>query len=354
MITGTPLIRQPPAWQRELTHAVTDAAELVRLLGLDPALIEPARAAARQFGLRAPRGYVARMRPGDPADPLLRQVLPLAAENVAAPDFVLDPVGDLSSMAVPGVLHKYQGRVLLTITGACAVHCRYCFRRHFPYGDANPASEQWGAALKYIADDASIREVILSGGDPLTLTDDKLAGLLRRLNDIAHLERLRIHTRLPIVLPARVTRELCGTIGASRLQTVVVVHANHANEIDADVAAALRDLRDAGATLLNQSVLLAGVNDDADALCALSERLFTAGVLPYYLHLLDRVQGAAHFDVDGARAERLWRVVAARLPGYLVPRLVREVAGAAYKLPLAVGSSPPSDPTIIPPSAMFE
>ncbi len=345
MITGTPLVRQPPAWQQELAHAVTDPAELVRLLGLDRSLIEPARAAAHRFGLRVPRGYVARMRPGDPTDPLLRQVLPLATENVAAPDFSLDPVGDLSSMAVPGVLHKYEGRVLLTITGACAVHCRYCFRRHFPYANANPASEQWGAALAYIATDPSIREVILSGGDPLTLADDKLAGLSCRLNDIAHLERVRIHTRLPIVLPTRVTRELCRTIRVSRLRVVIVVHANHANEVVTDVATALHDLRDAGAMLLNQSVLLAGVNDNADALCALSERLFATGVLPYYLHLLDRVQGAAHFDVDHARAEHLWRDMAARLPGYLVPRLVREVAGAAYKLPFPIEWNPLDDST---------
>jgi EF-P beta-lysylation protein EpmB len=227
--------------------------------------------------------------------------------------------------------------VLLTATGACAVHCRYCFRRHFPYAEANAAADHWQAALDYVARDASIREVILSGGDPLALGDRRLAHLAQRLAGVTHLERLRVHTRLPIVLPERVTQELLDWLAGTRLRAVVVLHANHANEIDSSVRAALTRLESAGLVLLNQSVLLRGVNDSVDALAALSETLFAAGVLPYYLHMLDRVRGAAHFDVGETRARELHEQLAARLPGYLVPRLVREVAGAASKQGLALG-----------------
>lgn len=302
------------------------------MLRLDPALIEPARAAARQFGLRVPRGYIARMRRGDSADPLLRQVLPLGAERIAVDGFGIDPVGDLAAMAAPGVLQKYQGRVLLTTTGACAIHCRYCFRRHFPYADANPAANGWRAAIEYIEADASVREAILSGGDPLTLSDSKLAELIQALAALPHVERLRLHTRLPVVLPERITGDLCALLTRTRLSGVVVLHANHPNEIDAQVAAALARMRESGITLLNQSVLLRGVNDSAEVLCALSESLFRAGVLPYYLHLLDPVAGAAHFDVDAGTAKALWTRMRDRMPGYLVPKLVREDPGAPAKV----------------------
>lgn len=325
------MLRQPPAWQRELARAITDPEELIQILGLDRALLVPARRAAGVFGLRVPRGYVARMRPGDPADPLLRQVLPIIEETESVAGFGVDPVGDLAAMVVPGVLHKYHGRVLLTATGACAIHCRYCFRRHFPYGDANPATDHWRAALAYIEADPSIGEVILSGGDPLTLTDARLAVLVERLGTIAHVARLRIHTRLPVVLPERVTDELLALLARTRLKSVVVIHANHAHEIDAAVADALARLRDAGVARLNQSVLLAGVNDNVDALVDLSEALFAADVLPYYLHLLDKVAGAAYFDVAEARGRELIDQMQQRLPGYLVPRLVREEPGAPGK-----------------------
>lgn len=331
MIHGTLATRQPPRWQQELARAVTDPAELIRLLDLDPKLVEPARRVARGFALLAPRGYVARMRRGDVRDPLLRQVLPLDDEERPAPGFTPDPVGDLAAMMAPGVLQKYQGRVLLTATGACAVHCRYCFRRHFPYAEANAAASGWSNALESIAADTSVREVILSGGDPLTLSDRRLAALARALSDIGHVQRLRVHTRLPIVLPERVTPELGAWLTGTRLQAVMVVHANHPQELDAPVAAALATLRGWGVVLLNQSVLLRGVNDDVDTLCRLSEALFAHGVLPYYLHLLDKVAGAAHFDVDVAAARGLWRQMTARLPGYLVPRLVREEPGAPAK-----------------------
>ena len=332
MIPGTSVLRQVPAWQSQLARAIADPAELLTAVGLGEEWLPAARAAARLFPLRVPREFVARMRHGDPQDPLLRQVLPLAEECLMVEGFDTDPVGDLDAMAVPGVLHKYQGRVLLTVTGACAVHCRYCFRRHFPYTEANPAADQWHAALEYIADDDSITEVILSGGDPLTISDRRLAELTSRLEAIPHLRRLRLHTRLPIVLPARVNGELLDWLGSTRFKTVIVVHANHANEIDASVTSALADLKAAGAQLFNQSVLLRGVNDRVDALVALSEVLFEAGVVPYYLHLLDPVQGAAHFEVTDAAARQLMLELNSRLPGYLMPRLVREFPGASGKV----------------------
>lgn len=319
-----------PAWQRALAGAVRDAGELRELLGLPAG---PAGDAG--FPLRVPRSYVARMRRGDPRDPLLAQVLPAAAEARTTPGFGPDPVGDRAAMIRPGVLHKYHGRVLLTTTGACAIHCRYCFRREFPYADANPRPDDWRGALDYIAERDDVEEVILSGGDPLSLTDARLADLVRRIEAIPHVTTLRLHTRMPVVLPERVDDDLCAWLGATRLATVVVLHANHGNEIDAAVTAAARRLAACDATLLNQSVLLRGVNDDPAALADLSRRLFAAGVLPYYLHLLDPVRGAAHFEVRADEARRLMSAVAGRLPGYLVPRLVAEQAGRPGKTPIA-------------------
>jgi EF-P beta-lysylation protein EpmB len=310
---------------------VTEPGELLALLGLGEEWQAAAEAAARTFPLRVPRGFVARMRRGDPHDPLLRQVLPLAAELVPVPGFSADPVGDRTALRVPGVLHKYQGRVLLTATGACAVHCRYCFRRHFPYEQANASADGWRAALDTIAADASIEEVILSGGDPLTLSDRRLAEFAQSLARVPHVTRLRLHSRLPVVLPERVTPALCDALAGTRLRVVMVIHANHAQEIDASVQQACARLAIGGFQLLNQSVLLRGVNDSVAVLTGLSEALFAAGVLPYYLHQLDRVQGAAHFEVADATARSLHAGLNARLPGYLVPRLVREVAGAPGK-----------------------
>jgi EF-P beta-lysylation protein EpmB len=303
----------------------------VRLLELSPALLEPARLAARHFPLRVPHGYVARMERGNPEDPLLRQVLPLAAELEAVPGFVADPVGDLSASRGAGVLHKYHGRVLLITTGACAVNCRYCFRRHFPYAEANASAEQWQPALRYITRRPEIEEVILSGGDPLILTDRRLAQLAAQLADIPHIRRLRVHSRLPVVLPARITDEMLDWFAGSRLQPVMVLHINHANELDETVANAVKHLRAAGATVLNQTVLLRGVNDEATTLTTFDRRLFDNGVLPYYLHLLDPVAGASHFEIPQTRARELHRQMAARLPGYLVPRLVQEIEGAPGK-----------------------
>ncbi len=255
-----------------------------------------------------------------------------------AAGYEADPLAETAAVGgvtpLPGLLHKYRGRALLLVTGACAVHCRYCFRRHFPYGDHSRWGEGWGRALDWLAASPAIEEVILSGGDPLAASDDKLAALVAGLDRIPHLRRLRVHTRLPVVVPERVDGALLGWLGSSRLAPVVVLHANHPRELDGAVAAAVARLRGAGATVLNQAVLLAGVNDSAEALVGLSRELFAAGVLPYYLHLLDRVAGAAHFEVPAARARELLRAMMAELPGYLVPRLVREVPGAPHKVPL--------------------
>jgi EF-P beta-lysylation protein EpmB len=271
---------------------------------------------------------------GDPNDPLLRQVLPLAAELESNPDFRADPVGDRAALAAPGVLHKYHGRVLLLVTGACAVHCRYCFRREFSYAESRASADEWRPALNYLANDASLREVILSGGDPLSLSDRRLGALLMALDRIPHLERLRVHSRQPIVLPERVDDGLLEVLNRTRLRRVLVIHANHPQEINHRVRAALARLAAAGVILFNQSVLLRGVNDSAATLVELSEALFAARVLPYYLHLLDRVRGAAHFEVKETEASAIMKVVRQRLPGYLVPRLVREKPGQPTKTPV--------------------
>ena len=339
MITAAPEPRQPAAlvpvrWQQALREAVRDPRELLDLLGLDRLAPRLSDEAMVQFPLRVPRGFVARMRRGDPRDPLLRQVLPLDDEMRPMPGFGLDAVGDGAAKTAPGVLQKYRGRALLVATGSCAIHCRYCFRRHFPYAEETAARDGWREAVDLIRQDASIEEVLLSGGDPLSLSNGKLAELTGALADIPHLRRLRIHSRLPIVVPERVDDGLLDWLSTLPWPVTLVVHANHANEFDGTVDAALGRLRAAGVHLLNQAVLLRGVNDSVDALGALSERGFAAGVLPYYLHQLDRVAGVAHFEVDDAHARALHAGLAARLSGYLVPRLVREIPGDTGKRPL--------------------
>ena len=334
MIPAKRLPAQPARWQELWRDAISDPRELLDLLGLSHRADDLLPDGDAGFAMRVPRGFVGRMRRGDASDPLLLQVLPQAAELGDVPGFTRDAVGDLAARAGRGVLHKYHGRALLIATGSCAVNCRYCFRRHFPYGEETAAANRWQDAIAEIRADASIEEVILSGGDPLSLSTAKLAELTDALATIAHVRRIRIHTRLPVVLPERVDPALIAWLRGLPFGKIVVVHANHANELDASVADACAALRAAGATVLNQSVLLRGVNDDVDTLRLLSERLFECGVLPYYLHQLDRVQGAAHFEVDDDRARALADDLAARLPGYLVPRLVREVAGAASKTPL--------------------
>lgn len=336
MITASPDPRQPSGWQDDMAAAVTAPEALVTALGLPPELTAPAAQASRAFAVRVPQSFVRRMRRGDPHDPLLRQVLPLAAElSGGPPDYGPDPLGERAAVRAAGLLHKYRGRALLVTTGACAIHCRYCFRREFPYSAQRADGARFAAALEEIARDDSLEEIILSGGDPLSLSDARLAALTGALSSIAHVRRLRIHTRTPVVLPSRVTPALTGWLKGLTLPTTVVLHTNHPCELDEEAAAACARLRATGVTLLNQSVLLKGVNDDAAVLAQLSRRLFEVGVLPYYLHLLDRVRGAHHFAVGERRARRIAGELAAQLPGYLVPRLAREIGGAAAKVVLA-------------------
>ncbi|WP_083582051.1 EF-P beta-lysylation protein EpmB [Halomonas aestuarii] len=321
-------------WQTQLAGAIRDPLELCRRLGLDEAWQDGAEAGHALFEVRVPEAYLSRIRPGDPADPLLRQVLPLGEEALPTPGYVADPLAEAEHTPAPGLIHKYAGRVLLIASPACAVNCRYCFRRHFPYEENAPSRAQWDESLEHIRRDTTIHEAILSGGDPLAASDRQLGWLVERLEAIPHIKRLRLHTRLPVVIPNRIDEALLGWLSATRLQKVMVLHINHANEIDDAVVGACERLKAAGVTLLNQSVLLQGVNDDADTLATLSERLFEAGILPYYLHVLDPVAGAAHFDVGDDEARALVEGLRERLPGFLMPRLVREVPGEASKTPL--------------------
>lgn len=324
----------PARWQSLWRDAVTDPFELLRLLGLSGHAAELLPNRDTGFPLRVPKGFIARMRHGDASDPLLLQVLPHAAELIEQVGYTDDPVGDHDAKAGTGVIHKYHGRSLLVATGSCAVHCRYCFRRHFPYAEETAATSHWQSAIDHLHKTPSVREVILSGGDPLSLSTAKLAELGSALETIASVRRLRIHTRLPVVLPERIDDELIIFLRRLPLQKIVVIHANHANEIDVGVRAACERLRGAGVMLLNQSVLLHGINDDVEALSDLSEALVSAGVTPYYLHQLDHVRGAAHFAVADARALEIVDGLRRRLPGYMVPQLVREVAGAPSKTPI--------------------
>jgi EF-P beta-lysylation protein EpmB len=319
-------------WQQQLAEAFNNIEDLCRYLHLSPDDLPASASAAKDFPLRVPINFATCMEKGNADDPLLRQVLPVKDELLAYPDFSNDPVGDLVSATQTGVLHKYHGRVLLINTGSCAINCRYCFRRNFPYADLQLSKQKEHGAIKAIRDDVTISEVILSGGDPLLLSDSRLTELIRQLADIKHLQRIRIHSRLPIVLPSRITDELISTVRQNTKQIVLVVHCNHANEINDRVITACNSLKNSGISLFNQSVLLKGVNDNAKVLCELSERLFSHGIIPYYLHLLDKATGTGHFEVSEAEALLIIRQVQATLPGYLVPKLVKEQAGAASKL----------------------
>ncbi|MGV7091762.1 EF-P beta-lysylation protein EpmB [Siccibacter turicensis] len=327
----------PPSredWLAQLADVITDPDELLHLLNIVPdAGLLAGRDARRLFALRVPRAFVARMEKGNPDDPLLRQVLTAREEFIAAPGFTTDPLEEQNSV-VPGLLHKYRNRALLLVKGGCAVNCRYCFRRHFPYADNQGNKRNWKSALEYIAAHPELDEIIFSGGDPLMAKDHELDWLISELEAIPHLKRLRIHSRLPIVIPARITDALVSRLARSRLQVLLVNHINHANEIDDAFRAAMQLLRNAGVTLLNQSVLLRGVNDSAPALAALSNALFDAGVMPYYLHVLDKVQGAAHFMVSDDEARRIVRELLSLVSGYLVPKLAREIGGEPSKTPL--------------------
>ena len=318
-------------WQTQLASAFTDFQTLCDYLQLSPNDLTLSHDAVKQFPLRVPLAFASRIEKSNPLDPLLRQVLPINDELKSYAGFSDDPVGDLNAVKQMGVLHKYHGRVLLINTGACAIHCRYCFRRNFPYADLQLSKQQESEVIQTIQNDTSIQEVILSGGDPLILNDARLARLFTALAQISTLKRIRIHTRLPIVLPDRVTDELLELLKNSPKKIIVVLHCNHANEIDEDVAKACQRLTLAGVTLLNQSVLLQGVNDNVETLCSLSEQLFEVGVLPYYLHFLDKANGTGHFQVSKTEALALLTAVQNQLSGYLVPKLVTEQAGELSK-----------------------
>lgn len=333
MITRTAPLRQIPDWQNQLANAIRSVEELLQFVGLTARDGQELLQVCRDFPVRVPHDFARRIQPGLADDPLLLQVLPLTEESLSVPGYSNDPVADIDRMPVPGLLHKYHGRILLTLTGACAIHCRYCFRRHFPYTDANPCGQSWQASLAYIHQHREIDEIILSGGDPLTLSDQRLTSISRELSAIPHLKRLRLHTRLPVVIPDRVTKQLTGWLRDCRLQTVMVLHVNHANELNEATRLAFQQLRGATDSLLNQSVLLKGVNDQPSELAILSQRLFEQGVLPYYLHCLDAVAGAAHFDLPDHRIDAIWKQLRTMLPGYLLPRLVREIPGESSKLP---------------------
>ncbi len=325
MITDEPTAE---TWQRDLADAVRSPEELLALLKLTPDQVPPLTDRRNPaFPLRVPRSFLRRMTIGNPQDPLLLQVLPLAAEQNDVPGFTADPVGDRAAEKTAGLLRKYPGRVLIIAAGSCAVHCRYCFRREFPYDTGRRSPDHWDRIFREVAGDPSVSEVIFSGGDPLMLPDERLSALVEQASAIAHVERVRIHTRLPVVLPSRVTERLLTILHECRVQVVMVVHANHAQEIQADCRDALSRLVRSGLPVLNQAVLLRQINDTVESQCALSRALINVGVIPYYLHRLDRVQGAAHFEVDDETGRRLIRLMQDRLPGYAVPRYVCDVPG---------------------------
>lgn len=321
-------------WQTQLTNAFKNTEKLCNYLNISIQDVPVSSAAARNFSIRVPRSFAERMEKGNCNDPLLRQVLPVEDETKYYPGFKSDPVGDLGSATKQGVLHKYQGRVLLISTGSCAINCRYCFRRNFPYSEHQLSKQKEDASIQYIADHPNIHEVILSGGDPLLLNDHRLSLLLGKLGRIPHLKRIRIHSRIPIVLPSRVTSNFIELLSNQPKQLVLVVHSNHGNEINHEVEEACLALRQTHTVLLNQAVLLKGVNDSADQLCRLSEKLFAIGIVPYYLHLLDKATGTGHFEVNEMSAAIIMRKLREQLPGYLVPKLVRELAGEPFKQPV--------------------
>ena len=334
-MTNVPIVQlnyeKSSRWQTLLAQAITNPLELLKILELDENLLLAAKLASRDFKLLAPRNYVDKIKKGDFHDPLLRQILPIAEELIENNDYLKGPLQEALTNPIPGLLHKYQGRVLLTITGACSINCRYCFRRHFPYSENRMNKTNFDQIINYLAQNSSIHEVILSGGDPLVATDNYLAKLVDKITSIAHIRRLRIHSRLPIMLPDRITPEMIAWLSRPNLKSILVLHINHPNEMDEHLAMALQKLIAAKITLLNQTVLLKGVNDQAAVLAELSEKLFNYGILPYYLHTLDKTAGTAHFDLTPEAISKIYDALQTLLPGYLVPKLVREKAGAKYK-----------------------
>ncbi len=320
-----------PIWQAELSNAFTNIRDLLTFVGLSCNQLPYSETAVDEFSIRVPLGYAKCMEKNNPDDPLLKQVLPVTDELKTFPGYTLDPVGDLDASIPGGIIHKYQGRILLITTGGCAIHCRYCFRRNFPYTDFQMSKSRQNLALEYIEKHDEINEVILSGGDPLLLNDEQLGSLLVKITRFKHIQRIRIHSRIPIVLPSRITLHLLNIFDQISQQIIMVFHCNHSNEISQEVASACAMLKQHQIQLFNQAVLLKGVNDQVAPLVQLSEKLFANNIIPYYLHLLDKATGTGHFDVKTSRAISIMNEVKANLPGYLVPKLVREIPGESSK-----------------------
>jgi EF-P beta-lysylation protein EpmB len=320
-------------WIKQLANGISDPEILLKQLQIDPQPWCDGFRARKLFAQRVPQSFVDRMEKGNPNDPLLRQVLPIVDEFDIHPEFSSDPL-DEQNNEIPGLLHKYRNRVLMIVKGGCAINCRYCFRRHFPYSENKGTKSVWQQSLRYISLHNEIDEVILSGGDPLMAKDDDLKWLFSEIAKIPHIKRLRIHSRLPVVIPARITSELIDLIENNRLATILVTHINHANEINIELREALQKLKAANVTLFNQGVMLKGVNDSAGAQIQLSQALFDAGVIPYYMHVLDKVQGAAHFFVSDEKAKVIMTKLIESVSGYLVPKLTREIGGRKSKTPL--------------------
>ena len=318
-------------WKAELSNCIRSIDELLQQLGLNSKDLRASPIASQDFPIKVPQHYAQLMEYGNPQDPLLKQVLPIEAEFYQDPNFNIDPVNESEYNPIPGIVHKYRNRVLMIISPNCAINCRYCFRRHFPYQENRQSKQQWLQALDYLKTRPEINEVIYSGGDPLAANDNFLSWLTQQIESIKHIKRLRIHTRLPVVIPSRVDSQLLDWLGNTRLKPTMVLHINHANEIDAKLCQAVNQLKSAGITMLNQSVLLKEVNDSSEQLIALSEKLFDAGIMPYYLHMLDPVQGASHFDIPKDRAIEIFSQIQAELPGFLLPKLVQERAGETSK-----------------------
>jgi len=324
------LLQTTKTWQQDLAEGFNNINDICGYLNISNNYSHQAR--TENFPIRVPREFVDRMEKGNLNDPLLKQILPTNNESIIQAGYTDDPVGDVPAMAETGVIHKYHGRVLLITTGSCAINCRYCFRRNFPYNDFQLSTKKYLNALNYITSHQDISEVILSGGDPLLLNDQKLIALIQKIDLIPHVKRIRIHSRIPIVLPSRITPALCDQLAIIKKDLIMIVHSNHANELNNKVRFACDQLKNTNITLFNQAVLLKGINNDAKQLCTLHEKLFSYKIIPYYLHLLDKTTGTAHFDVPQNEAIDLMNQIKKVLPGYLVPKLVKEQAGAANKI----------------------
>lgn len=330
MIPQTDQSWQEESWQSALKNVITDPFQLCELLDIDPLQLDLSPASARQFPVKVPRSFVARMQVGDPKDPLLLQVLNQKAEESNPPGFVTDPLEEAEFNPLPGLIHKYKNRVLLTLSGACAIHCRYCFRRHFDYNANNPGSDGWLPVLRYLQSHSEIDEVIYSGGDPLSAPDRLLKSFTEQLHKTTRIKRLRVHSRMPVVIPQRITDECLEWLSIFE-NSILVTHINHPREIDQSLSEAIEKLKSVGVQLFNQAVLMRGINDDLETQMELHRKCFDSGIKPYYLHLMDPVEGAAHFDVPEEEAKKLYDRMRTELSGYMLPALSREIPGDTAK-----------------------